>query len=136
MIAAHRATRHLVLGLQYSYLKAAEKLKSQNSVTQLKHMEETPRFDTYVYYSGGGFTSFRFHVKLKNLSSIFSLYTEASKLSYVIKVIFNKVFESTTATIVLDHEHMNTFFGKIRQISKTKNILFHLLLVMRIQNSI
>lgn len=66
-----------------------------------------PGINSSVYYIGGSFTFFLFHVENELLLSIFYLSSGSSMVWYVAPASFKAAFKSFVATQVLAPEYVN-----------------------------
>lgn len=100
----------------------------------LKPIENVPGINVLMYFIGGEFTLFPFHVEDQDLLSISYISSGSSKVCYFIPASLKTRFESFLTTAPLAFQYLNDQYGGVWQIISTKSILLDPNLMTRISS--
>lgn len=126
------STSNLVQNAPATSLRATPhwNIDNINKTTLLRHMEDMPGINSCMYYIGGAFTFFSYHIEDECLSSVSFLCSGKEKVWYVANSASQTSFERVVASSVLDKKFLNDHNGGTRQILATKNILFNPMILL------
>lgn len=108
-------------GLIHSYCN----IDKTSSVALVQHIESIPGINCPIYYIGGAFHYFPFHVEGEGISSTYYISSGSSKMWYAVRDSHKIRFQSFIATELLASNYVNDHHEGVKQVVATKNLLLN-----------
>lgn len=96
-----------------------------NNFGLLRHTDTMHGINVPMYYVGGAFSIFHYHVEDEDLCSVSYLHQGSSKFWYVCPPAFRREFEELVATHILNPAFVNMYHGGARQFLSEKSCIFN-----------